>query len=296
MKKTTLIIATLVLLLACNPGGRKTDAFGNFEADELLVSAEAGGKLMKFTPDEGMKLKAGEEVALVDTTQAYLRMRQLETTIQALYKKLPEKGSQLAVYDERIKKLRKEVTRIGNLVSSHAAPQKQLDDLEAELEVTLRQRKALETSLNTQTNGMLAEVEPLRYQLMQAEDQLAKCRVSNPIDGIVLNTMVREAEFVQMGKPLYKIAPLDPIILRAYVVETQLPNVKLGNEVTVRTDAPDGSLVDHHGKVTWVSSEAEFTPKIIQTRDERASQVYAVKIEVPNDGSLKIGMPGEVVF
>lgn len=296
MQRTITLLLLVVSIAGCNRNKNDADAYGNFEADEVVVSSEATGKLLVFSPGEGMHFKAGDTVAVVDSMQPYLRKKQLEASIAAIYKKLPDKGAQLAVYDEKIKSLNREVARTANLVQANAAPQKQLDDLKSDLEVADRQRAALETSLNTETSGMLAEVDPLRYELLQADDQLSKCIVTNPIDGIVLNTIVKTSEIVQPGKPLYEIAPLDPILLRAYVVEAQLPEIKLGDSVTVKTDAPDGSLVSRSGKITWISSESEFTPKIIQTREERVSQVYAVKIKVVNDGSLKIGMPAEVYF
>lgn len=292
----TLAAPLLAALSACNGNADKADAYGNFEADEITVSAEASGKIIYFKAVEGTMLKSGEEVGLIDTVQLYLRKKQLEASLNAIRKKLPNEAAQLAVFDERIEKLNKEVSRLEKLVAANAAPSKQLDDLRAELEVTKRQRAATASTLGTQTQGMLAELEPMHFQLLQIEDQLAKSHIVNPIDGTVLTKMVNESEMTGAGRPLYQIASLNPLILKAYVSEDMLTQFKIGDEVSVKTDAENGEMTTHSGKVTWVSSEAEFTPKIIQTRDERTTQVYAIKIDVENDGSLKIGMPGEVYF
>lgn len=284
----------LVFLSACTGAGDEADAYGNFETDELTISSEAGGKVIRFHAREGQPLKAGDTAAVIDTVQLALRVRQVEASIHAINKKLPDEASQLAVYDERLAKINTEISRITALVNANAAPSKQLDDLRAELELTMKQKRAAASSLGVQSQGLLAEAEPLRYQLLQLKDQLQRSVVRNPIDGMVLTTLANENELASPGKPLYTIASMDPLILRAYVSEAMLGLVKTGDEVTVKTDAPDGSLTDHKGTVTWISSEAEFTPKMIQTRDERTTQVFAIKIEVPNDGSLKIGMPAEV--
>ncbi|MEZ4720473.1 MAG: efflux RND transporter periplasmic adaptor subunit [Flavobacteriales bacterium] len=286
----------LAALSSCSGSGDKADAYGNFEVDELTVSSETAGKLIRFEAEEGHILKAGETVAIIDTTQLHLKRMQLEASMDAVKKKLPNEAAQLAVFDERIHKLNDEIERLTKLVEANAAPSKQLDDLKAELLVTQRQRSATASTLSTQTQGMLAELEPMRFQLMQLEDQIAKSYIQNPINGTVLTTMIKAGELAGPGRAIYNIASLDPIVLRAYVSEDLLNQVKLGSAVEVQTDGPEGEMIDHSGTVTWISSEAEFTPKIIQTRDERTTQVYAMKIEVPNDGSLKIGMPAEVYF
>lgn len=296
MKNAFLFITLLGLLASCAGNGDKADAYGNFEADELTVSAESSGKLIAFTAEEGALLKAGDLIAIIDTTQLYLRKKQVEATIAAVSKKLPNEAAQLAVYTERIDKLNSEIIRLTALVKANAAPSKQLDDLQAELAVTTKQKEATASMLSTQTQGTLAEIEPMRFQRMQLEDQLQKSYVHNPIDGVVLTTLAKAGELTMQGKALYKIASLNPLVLKAYVSEDMLGQVKIGNKVRVMTDSPDGTMKESEGTVTWISSEAEFTPKIIQTRDERTTLVYAMKIDVENDGSLKIGMPAEVEF
>jgi len=296
MKRPIFYISLLALLTSCSGSDEQADAYGNFESDEWTVSAESTGRLLQFNAEEGQALKAGEVVAIVDTTQLFLHKKQVEASIGAISKKLPNEAAQLAVYDERIAKLSDEITRTTALVKANAAPSKQLDDLRSELEVTMKQRKATASTLGTQTQGMLAEIEPMHYQVLQLEDQLRKSYIRNPVDGVVLTVLAKEQELVMPGKTLYTIAPVDPIVLRAYVSGSMLSSVKVGDKVTVKTDGPDGTLETTEGTVTWISSEAEFTPKIIQTRDERTTQVYAMKIDVPNDGRLKIGMPAEVYF
>lgn len=288
--------AGLMALTGCNGGDESADAYGNFEADELTVSAETGGKLLEMNIQEGENLDSGAVAALVDTTQLYLRQQQLKASIEAARSRLPNRATQLAVYDEQISKLEREVKRQQALVEANAAPSKQLDDLQAELTLFRRKRTAAASTLNTQTASTNAELEPLRYQLLQVEDQLARSRIINPIRGTVLTTMAMRGELVGPGRPVYRIASLDPIILKAYVSEDLLSGLKLGQDVRVLSDGADGELEEHTGTLTWISSEAEFTPKMIQTRDERTTQVYALKISVPNDGSLKIGMPGEAYF
>jgi len=296
MKKIGLYISIIATFYSCGNAGDEADAFGNFETDEYTISSEQGGKLTSFLAQEGRELSAGQLVAVVDTTQLYLRKMQMKSSIDALYKKLPNEASQLAVFDERVIKLRTEIKRVTALVAANASPTKALDDLNAELEIVQRQKKAAASTLSTQTRGMLAEVEPMRFQLLQIEDQIQKCYVRNPVDGVVLTSLIQEGELALPGRPLYTIAKLDPLILRAYASEDLLGQIKIGQSVNVGTDGPEGTLVPHRGILTWISSEAEFTPKIIQTRDERVTQVYAIKIEVANDGSLKIGMPAEVYF
>ena len=285
-----------IFLSSCSGSGAKADAYGNFETDELTVSAETSGKLIQFNVEEGSYIKAGTIVGVIDTTQLHLKKKQLEAGITAISKKLPNEAAQLAVFNERIITLNHEIERVTKLVESKAAPSKQLDDMNAELEVTLKQKAAMASTLSTQTQGMLAEIEPLRYHVMQLEDQLKKSSIRNPIDGEVLTTLLQKGELAMQGRPLYKIASLNPLILRAYVSGDMLMSIKIGDVVSVFTDNSNESLKESEGKITWISSEAEFTPKIIQTRDERTSQVYAMKIEVSNDGSLKIGMPAEIQF
>jgi HlyD family secretion protein len=301
-------VALALLALSCQRSAPKADAYGNFEADELIVGAEASGKIIQFSVEEAQTLNAGTVVGRIDSTQLVLKIAQLKANIRAVAAKSPAISAQLAVFEKQLNAnkqqlatLQREKQRIENLLKKDAAVPKQLDDLNAQIEqvqrqmdVVTEQRSASDANLNTQKNGLLAEILPLQDQIAQIEDQIAKCKIVNPIDGTVLTKLVEAGEVTSFGKPLYKIANLQQIILRAYVAGDQLGSIKVGQEVKVSIDGPDNSLRDFTGKISWVSSKAEFTPKIIQTKDERVNLVYAIKILVPNDGTLKIGMPAEV--
>ena len=301
-------VALALLALSCQRSAPKADAYGNFEADELIVGAEASGKIIQFSVEEAQTLNAGTVVGRIDSTQLVLKIAQLKANIRAVAAKSPAISAQLAVFEKQLNAnkqqlatLQREKQRIENLLKKDAAVPKQLDDLNAQIEqvqrqmdVVTEQRSASDANLNTQKNGLLAEILPLQDQIAQIEDQIAKCKIVNPIDGTVLTKLVEAGEVTSFGKPLYKIANLQQIILRAYVAGDQLGSIKVGQEVKVSIDGPDNSLRDFTGKISWVSSKAEFTPKIIQTKDERVNLVYAIKIMVPNDGTLKIGMPAEV--
>jgi len=295
--KSAWFLSLLILssLSGCNNTSDTADAYGNFEADETLISAESSGKVLSFTISEGQTIEKGELIAEIDSTQLVLKKKQLRAAIAAIRKKLPNEEIQLATIDEKLRTIESEKGRLERLVADNAAPQKQLDDLVSQIEVVKREREATANNLATQRQGMLAEIAPLKVQIEQLNDQINRCKVSNPIQGTVLNTFVHQNEMTGAGRPLYSIASLNPLILRAYITEPQLALVKIGTELDVMIDAGEG-LRTLPGKLTWINNEAEFTPKMIQTRDERANQVYAIKIEVPNDGSLKIGMPAEVKF
>ncbi|MDX2279914.1 MAG: HlyD family efflux transporter periplasmic adaptor subunit [Saprospiraceae bacterium] len=301
-------VALALLALSCQRSAPKADAYGNFEADELIVGAEASGKIIQFSVEEAQTLNAGTVVGRIDSTQLVLKIAQLKANIRAVAAKSPAISAQLAVFEKQLNAnkqqlatLQREKQRIENLLKKDAAVPKQLDDLNAQIEQVQRQmdvvneqRSASDANLNTQKNGLLAEILPIQDQIAQMEDQIAKCKIVNPIDGTVLTKLAEAGEVTSFGKPLYKIANLQQIILRAYVAGDQLGSIKVGQEVKVSIDGPDNTMRDFTGKISWVSSKAEFTPKIIQTKDERVNLVYAIKILVPNDGTLKIGMPAEV--
>lgn len=310
MKNTFLFLSLSILIYACQKNGPKADAYGNFEADEMIVSAEANGQILELRLEEGQTLQAGQLVGRIDSIQLVLKKEQLQAAIGAVAAKSPAIGAQLAVYEkqldanrQQLSALQREKQRVEKLLTSDAATPKQLDELndqivlvQRQMDVVLQQRSAADASLNTQKGGLLAEILPLQKQIAQLDDQIAKCRVVNPAAGTVLTRYAETGELATFGKPLYKIADLRTIVLRAYVAGDQLGNIRLGQELKVAIDAPDGGMREFPGKITWISSKAEFTPKIIQTKDERVNLVYAVKIAVQNDGSLKIGMPGEVRF
>lgn len=309
MKYASLILLTFVL--ACQQSAPKADAYGNFEADERIISAEANGKILMLTLEEGQDLTAGQRVGGIDSVQIALKREQLLASIKAVTAKSPAIGAQLAVYEKQIAAIRQQLAtlerekrRVENLLKSDAATSKQLDDIQAQidaaqrqLEVVGEQRSASDATLGVQKSGLLAEVLPLQKQIAQLDDQLAKCRILNPIKGTVLVKYAEPGEVTAFGKPLYKIADMQTLTLRAYVAGNQLSQIKTGQDVKIKVDAPEGGAKETTGKVRWISPKAEFTPKVIQTREERVNLVYAVKIEVPNpDGLFKIGMPAEVTF
>jgi len=309
MKRLAFLVLPF-LWASCNNSGPAADAFGNFEAEERIISAESSGQILQLTIDEGMVLKTGQVVGYVDSTQLVLQRAQLQANIRAVAAKSPAIREQLAVYEKQLDASRKQISalerekqRVQSLLKQDAALPKQLDDvndqidlLDKQMAVTREQRLATDAVLSTQKTGLMAEILPLQKQIERLDDQLAKCRLVNPVAGTVLVQYAEVGEVTTFGKPLYKLADMDTLTFRAYVAGDQLSRVQPGQTVTVRIDGPDGSYIDFPGKVAWIASEAEFTPKVVQTKDERVHLVYAVKIRVRNDGKLKIGMPGEVLF
>ena len=299
MKNKLLIgscIALTTLLLSCSNGNGDFDATGTFESEEVIVSSEAMGKLVLFDVDEGMNLKHNQIVGVVDTTQLYLKKKQLESTIKAVLSKQPDIPTQLAAIKEQIVTAEREKIRVKNLVKTNAATTKQLDDINSQLDVLNKQYEATKSSLTITKQGMRSETLPLIAQLEQIQDQINKSIIINPIDGTVLTRYAKQDEITSNGKALYKIADLSEMILRAYINGDQLGQIKLDQKVKVYVDKGDSEQKELEGEIYWVSSKAEFTPKTIQTKDERANLVYAIKVRVKSDGYLKIGMYGEVKF
>lgn len=302
-----LLLATL--LSSCQKNAPKADAYGNFEADERIVSAEASGKILTLQIEEGQSVKAGQTVGSIDSVQIALKREQLQASIRAIAAKSPAISAQLAVFEKQMASVKQQLAtldrekrRVENLLKSDAATPKQLDDLNAQIEaaqrqmeVLLEQKTASNATLSVQKSGLMAEVLPLQKQMAQLDDQLSKCHIINFLDGTVLVKYAEPGEMTGFGKPLYKVADLSTMTLRAYVAGNQLGAVKIGQEVKVLVDAEGGKQQDFTGKIRWISPKAEFTPKVIQTKEERVNLVYAVKISVANpDGVLKIGMPAEV--
>lgn len=280
-------------LAGCNGDEAVSDAYGNFEATEVLISSEATGRLLAFDVEEGQTLSAGAVVGLVDTTQLSLQRAQLRAGIEAVRTKMRGVRAQIAVLEAQKRVALTEKARIAKLLESEAAPRKQWDDILGQIDV-LDRRIA---SVRTQTATIEAEIAALDAQIDQVEDRIARSRIVNPVAGTVLATYAEPHELTAAGKPLYKIADLDVMDLRAYVSGAQLPHLRLGRRVTVLIDENRTENRALEGEVTWIASEAEFTPKLIQTKEERVNLVYAFKVRVPNpDGVLKIGMPGEVRF
>lgn len=291
----TLVLLTTILF-SCSNGNGDFDATGTFESEEIIVSTEAMGKLILFEVEEGMNLKQDQIVGVVDTTQLHLKKKQLQATIKAVLSKQPDIPTQLASIQEQIATAEREKKRIENLVKQDAATTKQLDDINSQLDVLNKQYDATKSSLTITKQGMRSETLPLIAQVEQIEDQINKSIIKNPIDGTVLTRYAKQDENTSAGKALYKIADLSDMILRAYINGDQLGQVKLDQKVKVYVDKGDGEQKEMEGEIYWVSSKAEFTPKTIQTKDERANLVYAIKVRVKNDGYLKIGMYGEVKF
>lgn len=294
MKK--LVIIAAVLVAGCAGDKIKPDASGTFEAVETIVSAEATGVIKKFVVEEGQDLRVNQDVGYIDSVQLYLKKKQLEAQIGAVLSKKPNIATQLAALEEQLKHAQREQQRVTSLLKADAATQQQLDDASAKVEIIKKQIAGQESSLGITTKSLKEESAPLTIQIAQLDDQLAKCRIVNEVNGTVLTKYAEVNEMTTSGKPLYKIADLSQIILRAYVTGDQLPSIKLGQTVTVLIDAAENSYKEYPGEIQWISNKAEFTPKTIQTKDERANLVYAVKIRVKNDGLIKIGMYGEVKF
>ncbi len=298
MKNHKLIIACCASLLitACKPEQKSYDATGAFEAEETIISAEASGTLLRFDVTEGQELDSGRVIGYIDSIQLFLKKKQLEAQVKSLLGRKPDVPLQLATLQSQLETAQKEQDRFTKLVSSGAAPSKQLDDINAQIKSIRSQMDALKSSLTISSQGFSADAAPLEVQIDQVKDQLAKCTIINPMHGTVLLKYANVNEMASIGKPLYKIADLSTINLRAYISGDQLPQVKLNQEVKVLTDDGHGGFNETTGTITWISDKAEFTPKTIQTKEERADMVYAIKVLVKNDGSYKIGMYGEIKF
>jgi len=276
---------------ACGTQEDVSDAYGNFEAIEVMVSAETQGRIETFVPEEGSTLEAFQVTVVIDSTQLYLKKIQLESGKSSLDTKIQTLDAQVRASRVQMNNLERERQRIDKLAEGGAATAKQQDDIQGQIALLEAQIQATES----QKASVYAERRTLEVQIRQVEDQLLKCAVRNPIHGILLTKYKEAGEIAVPGQPLYKVANLDELILRAYVSGNQLSSVAVGQEVRIRFDVPQG-MVETSGVVSWISPRAEFTPKIIQTREERVNLVYAMKVKVNNNGSLKIGMPGEVIF
>jgi len=292
MEIVKLIAIVAIVSIGCS-GDELSDAYGQFEADEIIVAAETTGKLLSFDVEEGELLSENIQVAVVDTSALVLRKKELEASIKAIESKLANLQAQEEVVNSQLETAEKNVNRISALNTENAATAQQLDEVEGTFETLKRQKEAIKV----QRKSVFAEIETMNVRIAQIQDQMGKSIITNPVKGRVLATFVEPFEFTTTGKPLYEIANLDELILRVYVSGAQLDEVILGSEVAVIFDKDEKENHSTTGKVTWISSKAEFTPKMIQTKEERVTQVYAVKIAVKNpDGLLKIGMPGEVNF
>ncbi|MEL6557098.1 MAG: HlyD family efflux transporter periplasmic adaptor subunit [Bacteroidota bacterium] len=296
MKNSILLLLINVLFWSCGTDEQEFDATGTFEADEVIISSEASGKVLSFEIEEGQILSVNQQIGYVDTTQLFLSRRQLEAQVQAVLSRKPDVAPQLAALRQQLKAATNEQARVQNLLQSDAATPKQLDDLNAEIEITKGHITALKNSLNNSIKSLDSEIGPLQTQILQVDDLINKSLIVNPLSGTVLSKYAEAHEQVSNGQPLYRIADLSEITLKAYVTGDQFAKVRLNQQVNVFTDDGDGDFKETKGTIYWISEKAEFTPKSIQTRNERANKVYAIKIKVVNDGSYKIGMYGEVTF
>lgn len=290
-----LYIATAFLALAC---GSETefDAEGTFEATEVVVSAEAVGQILSFDIEEGMPVVAGDVVGAIDSVQLHLQRKQLMAQQTALLGSRPDVTKQVAALRDQIAKQRSELRRVENMLSQGAATQKQYDDIEAHIQVLESQLDATLSTLDKNTATINNNAAALEAQIAALDDRISKCRIVSPVSGTVLVKYAEAGELAAAGKPLMKVADLDNIYLRAYFTSDQLADIAIGDEVKVVANFGGNKRYDYVGRVAWIASESEFTPKTIQTKESRASLVYAVKIAVENDGRLKIGLQGEVVL
>lgn len=294
--KTISTITLLFILAACSGGKDKYDATGTFETTEVVVSAEASGKLLYMNVEEGMKLQVGQTVGMVDTVQLYLKKLQLEANARSVKGQRPDIRKQIAATQEQIKQAERERDRIKRLLDADAANRKQLDDAESMLQVLRKQLVAQNSTLQNSDQSLSWQSSSVDIQVAQVNDQLAKCRVCAPIRGTVLAQYAEAGEFVAPGTPLLRLGNMEQMYLRAYITSEQLADVRLGQIVKVVADYGGGQQREYEGSVTWIADTSEFTPKNILTKDERANLVYAVKVAVRNDGMLKIGMYGGIVL
>ena len=296
MKKFIAIASATLLLAACGNSEKEYDATGTFEATETTISAEQNGTLLTFAINEGDEIEAGYEVGLIDTTQTWLKLQQAQAT-QAVYQsQKPDIEKQTSATRQQLAKAQAEQQRYKELVADGAAPSKMLDDATNQVQVLQRQLAAQLSSLSTNTNALSKQMAATEVQIDQLRDQLRKCHIKAPLKGTILEKYAERGEFVAVGKPLFKIADMEQVYIRAYVTSAQLQSIRTGQQVKVFADYGDGKKQEYDGTVSWISSRSEFTPKTILTDDERADLVYAVKIRVKNDGFIKIGMYGEVKF
>lgn len=296
LKTLSSSLVLIVFISSCKNNSTTYDASGAFEAEEVIISSGAIGNILQFNVEEGQVLQAGQFLGYVDSIQLSLKKQQVESQVKALLSRKPDIAAQLSALQEQLKTSEREKLRINNLVKADAATTKQLDDINAQIEIIRRQIDAQKSTLEISSTSITKDAGPLYSQIDQLEDQITKCRIINPINGTVLTKYAQAHEMTNTGKALYKIADLSTIILRVYISGNQLAQVKLNQKVTVLTDDGNGGFKSKEGVVSWINEKAEFTPKTIQTKDERANMVYAVKVKVQNDGSYKIGMYGQIKF
>jgi len=290
--KKILILSILGFILASCINNDKSDAYGNFEAIEVIISSQANGQLMMPHIEEGMKVNQGHTQGLTDTIDLSLKKAQLLAQESVVLAKLKNIDSQISVQEQQKKNLLVDKARVEKMLKDGAATQKQMDDITGALDLLQQQIKAS----TVQKESIRAELGTIGAQVRQVEESISKCFIISPLSGTVLVKFAEAGEITTMGKPVCKIADLDQLELKVYISGDQLPYLKLGQTVEVIIDKDKSDVTTLQGTVSWISSKAEFTPKTIQTRKERVNLVYAAKVKVANDGTLKIGMPGEINF
>lgn len=295
--KTTknIVYASIILLLtACGKGNGDYDASGVFETTEVIVSAEANGKIMQLNFIEGQQVEQGKALGYIDTVQLYLKKMQLLTNTSAIKSGRVDIPRQIAAIKQQIATQKNEQKRFENLVKANAANQKQLDDINAQILVLERQLTAQTELLENSNKNISEQSSGLSVQVAQINDQIQKSIICSPINGTILSKYAEQGELATQGRALFKVADIEHMFLRAYITASQLTQVKIGQVVKVYADFGEKEMKEYSGTITWISDKSEFTPKTIQTRDERANLVYAVKVAVKNDGYLKYGMYGEL--
>ena len=292
-----MVLVTLSIVEAsCKNSESDYDAAGAFESVETIVSTEASGTIKEFKVEEGQTLVPGQYIGYIDSTQLYLKKKQLEAQIQTVLSARPDPSKQIAVLQEQLKNAEREQQRFSNLVKENAGTQKQVDDISAQVEVLKKQIEAMGSSLGISSENISEQTPPIQRQIDQINDQISKYRIINPIHGTVLTKYAQDHEVTMPGKALYKIAETDTLVLRAYVTGSQLSQAKLGQTIKIRVDKGAKQYGEYSGIIFWVSDRAEFTRETIPTKDEREDLVYAIKVRVINDGFLKLGMYAEVKF
>ena len=289
MKTKILLFLLIVTLFSCKEKVTKADAYGNFEATETTISAEANGKLLQFNVTEGQVLKKDDLVAVIDTIPLHLKKAQLKASKTVVFSKSKTVSSHVKVLNAQLQGVLRNKKRVENLIRESAGTQKQLDDINDQIAVINEQIR----SAKMQDKPVLKSVNPINAQIETINEQIRKAILKNPIDGTVLTKYAEVNEITSFGRPLYKIADLSLMKFKGYISEQQLAKIKIGDTVTIKIDNGE-SQKNYQGKVSWIASEAEFTPKIIQTKEERVNLVYAIKVQVKNDGTIKIGMPAEM--
>jgi len=288
----SLIALFSLFLFSCGEEERLTDASGVFETTEIIISSEANGKILDFRILEGDNLKKDAVVGHIDSTQLRYNLMQLEANKITVQSNRPDMKAQIEATEREIEKQEHEKERIEKLLAGDVATQKQMDDIEALILILKARLRSQKSSLSNSVNSIDAQSNTIDIQMAQMKDQIEKCKIKSPIDGTVLVKYAEQGEMTGIGKALFKIADIENMILKAYVTSDQLARIKIGQEVKVFAEFGETENREYSGKITWISSKSEFTPKTVQTQDERANLVYAVKITVVNDGYLKIGMYG----